>query len=787
MNGPIRPCLPWLRSGLAVLAFVLAAAAPVRAQSTDALPLPPEAAASAPPVPPGRPRVGLVLSGGGARGLAHVGVLKVLERERVPVDLIAGTSMGAIIGGLYASGMDAAELERELSTLDWVGLFANRQPRERLAQRRKEEDFEISPALEAGLSRSTGELMLPLASVSSRGLELLLRRYTLPVRQVRRFDELRVPFRAVATDMETGEAVVFGAGDLSQALRASMSVPGVFPPTEVDNRIMGDGGLVNNLPVDVVRAMGADIVIAVNIGTPLGARDSLGTVLGLTSQMINILTEQNVQRSIASLQPGRDVLIAPALGRLTSGDFEKAAELMRLGEQQALALLPRLAALSLSPEQWAAWRQSRPQVATAPVPDIVSVRFEGSDETRPEHFAGVLTSQPGQPFRVAAAEQDSRILAATGDYLHTDYRLEDLPAGTGLVFQLEEKPWGPNYFRLGLDLVSDFAGRGDFNIKLSHNRHWLDDNGSEWRNRVQIGSVPRWFSEWYRPLGPQRSRASDWFVSVHGDAERRRQTAYAPLAAGEDGGQAVVQGRYVRGLVRLGVDVGQPLGVIGEWRLGLLRDGLRYTPEFIAGTDVSAEALSPRDVEESSLRLALMLDTLDHVSFPRAGWRLKMVAQAGRRRGLGTLVAGGREDFQRYEIDATHVVSLGRQTVDATVKLREAHQTLAGGLGHYTLGGFHNLSGYRADQLSGNQVLLGRLTYTLRLNQQPVLTRGFFAGATLEAGNAWSSSGSALRVNDLRWGGSLFLGADTGLGPLYFGFTWAPLGSGGVYLLLGRP
>ena len=212
------------------------------------------AASSAEPVSPAeralaRPRIGLVLSGGGARGLAHVGVLKMLERERIPVDVIAGTSMGAIIGGLYASGMTAAELERELLALDWEALFANRIPRENLSQRRKEEDFEISPAVEIGLDRRSGSPMLPLGSVSSRGLELLLRRYTLPVRQVRSFDALPIPFRAVATDMESGQAVVFREGDLAQALRASMSVPGVFPPSEVGGRILGDGGLVDNLPV----------------------------------------------------------------------------------------------------------------------------------------------------------------------------------------------------------------------------------------------------------------------------------------------------------------------------------------------------------------------------------------------------------------------------------------------------------------------------------------------------------------------------------------------------------
>lgn len=762
---------------VAALGGVLMAAATARAEPAE---VPVEVGPGL-----GRPRVGLVLSGGGARGLAHVGVLKVLERERIPIDAIAGTSMGAIIGGLYASGLRADDLERELLALDWATLFANRLPRETLSQRRKEEDFEISPALEVGIGRASGELMLPIGSVSSRGLELLLRRYTLPVRQSPSFDALPIPFRAVATDMESGEAVIFRQGDLAQALRASMSVPGVFPPTEVDHRILGDGGLVNNLPVDVVRAMGVDMVIAVNIGTPLAGRDSLGTVLGLTSQMVNILTEQNVQRSLATLDPARDVLIAPPLGRLSSGDFDRAADLVAAGERHATALLPRLAALRLGPADWDAMRRAQQRPDDPPQP-IASVRFEGQDITEPERLRSALQTQPGQPFSVERAERDSRTLAASGDYLHVDYRVEDLPAGTGLVYRVEEKPWGPHYFRLGLDVQSDFAGRGEFNVKLSHNRHWLDASGSEWRNRAQIGSIPRWFSELYVPLGAGSGPASDWFVAGWVEVERRRLTTYQPLQPDQSARTLAVLGRQVRGQVRMGVDLGQPLGDLGEWRVGLVRDLLSLDPEISAGASDST-ALTAGRSREWALRSGLVIDQLDHASFPRQGWRLKLGVQAGRRWLPDVQVSGGGEPFHRVELDLTQVASRGRQTVEGTLRLRHARQREAAGqVGHYTLGGFHHLSGYEIDQLAGNDALLGRLTWMLRLNRQPVLTRGVFAGFTLEAGNAWISS-RAVSLQDLRWGSSVFLGADTGLGPLYLGLTYAPRGRAGVSLMLGRP
>ncbi|MCU0764426.1 MAG: patatin-like phospholipase family protein [Hydrogenophaga sp.] len=293
--APLRVLLAGLVVFTALTTLLLAGTA--QAQPTAATTTAPSAAPSAVAE---RPRIGLVLSGGGARGLAHVGVLKALEQARVPVDFIVGTSMGAIIGGLYASGMNADELEREILALDWGGLFERREPRQSLTQRRKEEDFEFSPVLQLGFR--DGEFRLPSGAISTRGLELLLRRYTLSTRHLATFDGLPTPFRAVSTDMETGQAVVLDHGDLAAALRASMSVPGVFAPLELNGRILGDGGLVNNLPVDVARRLGADVVIAVNIGTPLAGRETLGSVLGIATQMVNILTEQNVQASVATLR-----------------------------------------------------------------------------------------------------------------------------------------------------------------------------------------------------------------------------------------------------------------------------------------------------------------------------------------------------------------------------------------------------------------------------------------------------------------------------------------------------
>ncbi len=714
-----------------------------------------------------RPRVGLVLSGGGARGLTHVGVLKVLEEMQIPIDVITGTSMGAIVGGLYASGMRADVLERELLNVRWDEVFANRIERPQLSQRRKEEDFEISPLLELGMRQ--GELRTPQGAVSSRGLESLLRRYTLPVRDVTRFDALPIPFRAIATDLETGQAVVLDKGDLALALRSSMSVPGIFSPTEVEGRILGDGGLVDNTPVGVARALGAEVLIVVNIGTPLAGRETLNSAVGVSSQMINILTEQNVQRSLATLGP-RDVLIAPSLGSLSSRDFAEVRRFIALGVAGAWDRSERLAPLVVTAPAYAAWRAQHVTPVHA-TPNLAFVRIEGTTQTNPLRLQEMLESTVGSSFSTEAAERDTKRLASGGDYTRADYQLVREPAGEGLVFDLEDKPWGPNYLRAGLDLSTDFKGRSAFNLKLSHNRHWLTINGTEWRNRLQIGEVPKAFTELYHPLAWTASRANDWFVAGYAGAERRRLLRYDTVDGTE-------QASFHRNAFVAGADIGQPWGEFGEFRLGWSRLLLYTVPELI-GASYAGPAQRNRWVEDA-VRARVVVDQLDFANFPQSGYRAEAEAWFGRRSGD---LSG---QFTRVEANGLIVRTWGSHTLSLYGLLQMADQRGSVGIDRYTLGGFHQLSGYASGQLTGNDVALARLTWYRRVSQTPALTRGFFVGATLEAGNAWPTR-SAMRLSDLRTGASLFIGADTGLGPLFLGLTYAARGSAGLTLFIGRP
>ena len=317
-----------------------------------------------------RPRIGLVLSGGGARGAAHVGVLKVLEEMRIPIDAIAGTSMGAVVGGLYASGMSAAQIERQFASVDWNDAFRDRPQRLDLNFRRKREDRQYPVQFPLGFR--DGRFQLP--ERAHPGTETLADPAGADAAsaQVSDFDKLPTPFRAVATDLETGEAVVIDRGDLVTALRASVSAPGIFAPVEREGRLLVDGGVAKNLPVDIAQAMNVDVLIVVDVGFPLTTRDSLRSVASVSNQMLAILIRRESEQQRALLGPA-DILISPAMDRTSSFDFSKLQKNVALGEASGRAVTEQLARLALSGEQYELYMAGRRPGATMPTVGFVRV------------------------------------------------------------------------------------------------------------------------------------------------------------------------------------------------------------------------------------------------------------------------------------------------------------------------------------------------------------------------------------------------------------------------------
>ncbi len=708
-----------------------------------------------------------MLSGGGARGMTHIGVLKVLEEMRVPVDYIAATSMGSIVGGLYAMSMPPAAMQELVTTVSWPSLFSDSPPRTELGFRDKERDTRFPLPIEIGFR--DGQLRGFQGALSGANLGLFLHEITNKADGIKDFNRLPIPFRAISTDMVAGTPYVFTEGPLYEAMRASMSIPGLFSPIEVRGHLLGDGGLVDNLPVDVVRAMGAQLVIAVNIGTPLAPREQLSSVFGLTGQMINILTEQNVRVQLASLRSD-DVLISPDLGALSSADFGRAAEFIRLGEEAARALAPQLAALSLSPAEYAAYKAAQPSIVDTPPPRIDFVRVEGTEYANPKRLELKLDVPLGEPLDAKALDTGVAQLYGTGEYERIDYHLVEERNRTGLVVDVHEKSMGPNYLRFGLAYGTDFQGESTFALLAGILRRvWVNSLGAEWLNEIEIGRVLRAGTEFYQPLNIERNT----FVSGYGSLQNVPRYVFS-------GSQRVAE--YAVETNSAGVDFGLTAGDSGEIRIG-------PTYSYYKGTPTIALTNFPTAREtDTGLRMLARWDNVDNAFFPTHGARATLNAFYGQR-------------TQRLGSDAEQVSNrLGRIDFAGNAGIPVSENSFfniaarAGALSRddpslvnpFLLGGFLNLSGLRETQLSGSYLGLGRAVYYYKLATLPYIGGAVYAGGSLEIGNTWQQR-SMIGTENLVKAGSVFLAADTFLGPFYFAYGRASGGASSFYLFLGNP
>ncbi len=411
-------------------------------QTAHAQPTPP--VADNPPL--NRPKIALVLSGGGARGAAHIGVIKVLEELRIPVDIVTGTSIGALVGAAYASGTPIRDLEELVRKTNWNDVFTDSSPREDRSFLRKEEDQARLLKLEMGIKDYS--VRLPPGAITGQKLDQLFSSITRFAPGTVDFDRLPIPFRAVTTDAETGKMFVLKQGRLADAMRASMSVPGAVAPLEINDRIFLDGGLTRNLPVDIARDMGADIVIAVNIGSGLLKRQELLSVLGVSLQMINILTEQNVRASIESLK-STDILITPALDEVSATDFSRSTEAMRIGEAAARALGDKLALLSLSEDAYFHYQGAIRTARGRPVIEgetIDLVEVVGLERANTSEVKRTLDIKPGEPVDFKKLDAGISRIFGTGYFERVNYSLLDDNNLQVLRINAREKQWGAKLF-----------------------------------------------------------------------------------------------------------------------------------------------------------------------------------------------------------------------------------------------------------------------------------------------------------------------------------------------------
>lgn len=708
-----------------------------------------------------RPRVGLVLGGGGARGAAHIGVLRELERLRIPVDAIAGTSMGAVVGSLYASGKTPDELEDLVLSIDWADAFVDSARRQDLSFRRKQDDAAFPVKLELGLK--DGDVQIPKGLIQGQKLQLILREQLLHVSDISDFDQLPTPFRAVASDIETGEPYVMSGGDLALAARASMSAPGLFSPVTVDGRTLVDGGLVGNVPVSVIRDMDVDIVIAVDVEFPLYPPEQLLSALEITEQMLTILIRKETRRQLDDLEDG-DILIRPELGEYGSTNFSQISDTIPLGEAATVANAEQLRALSLTERQFSAHRAGR--IAKTRDPEVIEfIRVIDTGPLSERVLEARLKTEPGDVVDATQLAEDAGRLYGLNTFENVGYQLVKDGDQTGVEFETRAKGWGPNFLKFALSIEDDFEGSTAFNLATRLTMTGINSLGAEWRNDLQVGTEPGFESEFYQPL----SFDSRYFVAPRVRLEQRNLNAFA---------NDVSIARYRVSEAEFGFDIGRELGRWGEFRLGAFRGAGE------ARVKVGDPSLASIDFEEGGVFARFSVDTLDDSQIPKEGSRANIEWLLSRP-GLG---ADSRFDSVLSTIDK--VWSWGpddRNTMQFGVEYATTIESDNRVQDFFPLGGFLRLSGLERGEISGPHAGLLRLMYYRQLGAAGgFLDMPLYVGGSLEAGNVWQNR-SDISSDSMIVNGSLFAGVDTYLGLLFLGAGFSEGGGSSFYLFLGDP
>lgn len=708
-------------------------------------------------------RIGLVLAGGGARGLAHIGVIKYLEEQGIRADAVAGTSMGSVIGGLYASGMNAAEIEHAARTLDWRYAFDDSTPRDQLSFRRKQDDFDF--LIGAKLHFKNGRLRLPMGAVEGQHLNFILHDLVAHVASIRDFDKLPIPYRAVASDIVTGDAVVLSGGDLAVAMRASMSIPGVFVPVDIGGKLLVDGGIAKNIPVDVVQAMGVDRLIVIDIGTPLSTRDKLDNVLSLMDQLTNIMTRKNSEAQLALMRPG-DVLLSPDLDSagVTTMAFEMVDEAISLGYAAAKAMAPQIAALGAArtpAERFVA----RPQEK---LPVITAVRTETDSDVPEELISNMITHPLGQPLDKDHVETDIADIYGLEEFSRVDYEVLREESGHTLLVRATANPTGSSFLKLGLSWDQDSRGTSEFALRGSWRQKGINRLGAEWYTVAGVGGNSLFQSEFYQPLDVERR----FFI----DPEYRYQQKKINISEGGE-----VRARTIVDTQTVELGGGMNIGNDAQLRAGV------FAANSDSDIEIGAPVFSSQTDFGAGYFAQFQYDTLDRPYFPGKGTRLISRYDHGDEDFDSDL------DYDSWSTALTSSVSFGRTSITGIARWSEVDYDIVPGAGDvvpalaYTLGGFLNLSGFTKDSIAGNYRGLAGITAYRRLTDQSLLPVDFpvYAGFSLEAGNVWLRQDDA-GFDDLEYAGSLYLGVDSPIGPVYLGVGLGEDDQRALYLQIGQ-
>ncbi|HUL96069.1 MAG TPA: patatin-like phospholipase family protein [Usitatibacter sp.] len=700
-----------------------------------------------------------MLGGGGARGGAHIGVLEVLEQLRIPVDCVAGTSMGALVAGAYVSGVSPEDMRAKIGATDWSQMFNDSASREFLTYRRRELDDRFIPGSEFGVTPEG--MKYREGAVAGEKVKLFFGELVRADLGERNIEELPLPLTLIATDIVTGERVAMRSGNLTSAMRASMSVPGALAPIVREGHKLVDGGLVDNVPIQEVRdRCGAQVVIAVNVGSPLMREDQVSGVVSVVGQMVNLLTEQNVSKSLALLKP-TDVYMRPELGDITAASFDKQLEAAEIGKRTALEQVEKLRKLSVSPEEYRAWK-SKLHLSPSPAPPVVDeLRIAETRFVNPQELRSNIHQKEGEPLDSKKLGSDLLLIYSNGDLQTLDYSVLRERDKTILQVTPIEKSWGPDYLRFGLNLATDVQTESQFNIRALYRKTWINSFGGEFLTIFQVGQEQALGFEWYQPV----TYRQDWFVRP-----------YAGIASH-------VAGVYFNGdraadyLVResnAGVDFGARLGTYGQAKVGWIERKER------ASLETGSPLLPNADFRVGGLTGNLDIDQYDLPYFPTSGYKVKVVY-------FDAMNVAEVQKYGRLEGRVSGATSIRDIILRANFEAgRATHGNLPVG-DMFGLGGFGRLSAFATNQIIGQNYDLGTAQIEYRLLRPlPLFGITASAGATYERGRMKDSPTEPSLTGWLDSYG-VYFGANTPIGPLVIGYSDSKSTKGRFYIYIGTP
>ena len=692
--------------------------------------------------PQSGPRIGLVLSGGGARGTAHVGVLQLLEELRVPVHCIAGTSLGSVVGALYALGLPATELREVVETVDWNRGFIDKFPRGLLPLRRKDEEDEFLLDFELGVSGKT--LNLPRGVIQGHSLHLLLKELFAGASLVHDFDRLPIPFRAVATDVVNAKPVALGAGDLARSVQASMAIPGVYAPVEIDDKVLVDGGVTQNLPVSVIRQMGADIVIAVDIGTPLSKREDLQSVVSILDQLTNVLTQKNVGEDINRLNEN-DIFIQPDLGQYRTMDFAEAPAIVAIGLEAAQQQRAALSQLGVDVDSYSRYLLARPVIPELPttISELKLVQSSKLSETVLQDRLDIGDEETSYDNKSLHKSLDA--LHSTGLFEQVTYEYSDEDA-TAITVYAEEKSWGPDIVKFGFSLEDDFGGNNNFNLALGYTRKAINSRGADLRAVGQIGEAPRILLEYFQPL----AALSEYYSLLRYE---HQQYTLGEFAGNSQTGQFRTRRNEIAYML------GKQFQNHSDVRIGIAKASGRVKRQV--GDDT---LLQRNEFDEGAVFLRYRFDTLDSNRFPASGNRLRLFYESSQE------ALGADDEFDAVSVDALSALKSGTNRFVASITLQSATRNRLPAQRQFSRGGLLNTSGLNQDVQVGQHT--GRVDAVwyrpLYSDQIAALDYPIYYGASIGLGGVFQRR-AEIDADNFQFEGNIFVAADTPAGPVFLG------------------